>query len=86
MEKKDSIRLLDTQSQVMDAASAIQSSEEEDIMNIQLLRDPPPGPLDEYRKKASFNWKKMRLFMDGEDILRYKVNLIKINHDTKYLF
>ena len=32
-----------------------------------------PGPLDLYRKDASFDYKKMALFLDGEDILRYKV-------------
>lgn len=37
------------------------------------VADLPSGPLDLYRKKASFNWKEMLLFIDGEDILAFKV-------------
>ncbi|CAG5128416.1 unnamed protein product, partial [Candidula unifasciata] len=36
------------------------------------LRDFRPGPLDVYRKQASFDWKQMALFLDGEDILQFK--------------
>lgn len=43
-----------------------------DVMNLPLMKDFPPGPLDEYRKRASFDWKQMRLFMDGEDVIRFK--------------
>lgn len=35
--------------------------------------DLPPGPLDVYRKKASFNWKEMLLFLEGEDVQEFKV-------------
>lgn len=35
--------------------------------------DLPSGPLDSYRTKASFNWKKMLHFIDGEEILQFKV-------------
>lgn len=33
----------------------------------------PSGPLDIYRKKASFNWKEMLNFLEGEDIQAFKV-------------
>lgn len=39
-----------------------------------LLPDCPKGPLSTYRKKASFNWKEMAVFIDGEDIIQLKVN------------
>lgn len=47
-----------------------------DLSDIDLLKDFPPGPLDDYRKKASFSWKKMRLFLDGEDMIRFKVECL----------
>lgn len=40
-----------------------------------LLHDFPSGPLDRYRGKASFDWKKMRVFLDTEDIIEYEVNI-----------
>ena len=49
------------------------AEDQSDVYSLELLKDFPPGPLDEYRKKATFDWKKMRLFLDGEDILRFKV-------------
>lgn len=35
--------------------------------------DPNRGPLDVYRQKASFNWKEMRLFIDGRETVDFKV-------------
>ena len=35
--------------------------------------DFPPGPLDLYRKHASFDWKLMRFTMEDEKVLRFKV-------------
>ena len=43
-----------------------------------VLKDFPPGPLDTYRKKASFDWKMMKLLVDGEDLLLYKVLVVCI--------
>lgn len=43
-----------------------------------LLADFPKGPLSRYRKKASFNWKEMAVFIDGEDIIQLKVNFVRI--------
>lgn len=38
------------------------------------VADLPSGPLDLYRKKASFNWKDMLLFIEEEEeILAFKV-------------
>ena len=37
------------------------------------IADLPSGPLELYRKRASFNWKDMVLFMEGEDIMAFKV-------------
>ncbi|PVD31700.1 hypothetical protein C0Q70_07118 [Pomacea canaliculata] len=46
--------------------------QDRDIMSLNYMKDFPAGPLDQYRSKASFSWKTMRLFLDGEDIIRYK--------------
>ncbi|KAJ6668431.1 hypothetical protein lerEdw1_011913 [Lerista edwardsae] len=40
--------------------------------NSSLLTDLPSGPLCAYRKNASFNWKEMALFIDGEEIIQFK--------------
>uniref|UniRef100_A0A8C6K4I1 Acyl-coenzyme A oxidase n=1 Tax=Melopsittacus undulatus TaxID=13146 RepID=A0A8C6K4I1_MELUD len=37
-----------------------------------LLPDLPKGPLCRYCRKASFNWKEMAVFLDGEDIIQLK--------------
>ncbi|KAF2888267.1 hypothetical protein ILUMI_17906 [Ignelater luminosus] len=39
------------------------------------LQDFRSGPLDRYREKASFDWKKMRVFLDTEDIIEYQNKL-----------
>ncbi|KAL2079446.1 hypothetical protein ACEWY4_025190 [Coilia grayii] len=36
------------------------------------IPDLPHGPLDIYRRKASFKWKDMARFIDGEEILAFK--------------
>jgi acyl-CoA oxidase len=40
---------------------------------MELLPDFPPGPLDAYRNQASFDWKKLRLFLEDESITEFKV-------------
>lgn len=42
-------------------------------MEIGFIKDFLPGPLDMYRKKASFNWKKLQVLLEGEKALRIKV-------------
>ncbi|XP_059618294.1 peroxisomal acyl-coenzyme A oxidase 3-like [Phlebotomus argentipes] len=37
-----------------------------------ILPDFPRGPLSEYRAKASFDWRRMALLLDGESVLRLK--------------
>jgi hypothetical protein len=34
---------------------------------------PKGGPLEEYRLKASFNWKRMKLFLETIDVIKFKV-------------
>ncbi|XP_050305249.1 peroxisomal acyl-coenzyme A oxidase 3-like [Anthonomus grandis grandis] len=41
------------------------------------LKDFPSGPLDLYRNKASFNWRKLKVFIFGEDEISYQENLYK---------
>ena len=36
------------------------------------LPDMPEGPLDEYRQRAKFDWKKLRVYIEGEDNLKVK--------------
>lgn len=43
---------------------------------LEFLKDFPKGPLDSYRKQASFDWKVMTLVMEPEDVLRFKVAYI----------
>lgn len=43
----------------------------------QAIEDLPAGPLDVYRKKASFNWKDMLLFLEGEEICALKKRVFK---------
>ena len=43
----------------------------------QLLPDWPSGPLDEYRRRASFDWRKMKLLLEGEDIIRFKLRIAR---------
>nr|XP_046236273.1 peroxisomal acyl-coenzyme A oxidase 3 isoform X2 [Scatophagus argus] len=40
------------------------------------VADLPSGPLDIYRKKASFNWKDMRRFIEGEE-MEFKQHVFK---------
>lgn len=36
------------------------------------IPDMPTGPLDEYRKRAKFDWKQLRLIFEDENLLRLK--------------
>ena len=38
----------------------------------ELLPDFPPGPLDNYRKSATFDWKKFKLILETEEVIRFK--------------
>lgn len=39
------------------------------------IEDLPIGPLDHYRKQASFDWKKLKLVFEDADTLKIKVSL-----------
>ncbi|KAG7461867.1 hypothetical protein MATL_G00195700 [Megalops atlanticus] len=43
----------------------------------QVLPDLPNGPLDVYRKRASFNWKDMVMLLEGEDIIAFKQRVFR---------
>lgn len=45
------------------------------VQDDELLRDFPPGPLDLYRKQASFDWKKLKLFLEDEAIIEFKMKI-----------
>jgi hypothetical protein len=45
--------------------------DENDLKSIEDL--PKGGPLADYRDKASFNWKKMKLFFEDIDSINFKV-------------
>lgn len=44
-------------------------------MEIGFIKELVPGPLDVYRNKASFDWKKMQILIEGEKALRIKMEL-----------
>lgn len=49
---------------------------DQNLINELIADLPPGGPLATYRERASFNWKKMKFFLDGEDIIRWRVCII----------
>ena len=44
-----------------------------DVSLQEILKDFPAGPLDLYRKKATFKWQDLSLLMNGENSLLLKV-------------
>jgi len=44
-----------------------------------LINDLPKGPLDVYRKRATFDWKSFKLALEGETLLRQQVSKLIIN-------
>uniref|UniRef100_A0A8C2H0P6 Acyl-coenzyme A oxidase n=1 Tax=Cyprinus carpio TaxID=7962 RepID=A0A8C2H0P6_CYPCA len=41
------------------------------------IPDIPSGPLDIYRKKASFSWKEMLRFLEGDEIIAFKQHVFR---------
>lgn len=41
-----------------------------------ILKDFKTGPLDFYRKKASLDWKKLKVVIDSEDVIKYEVSTL----------
>lgn len=56
---------------VMNTASSSGGEREQKMALV--VGDLPSGPLDVYRQKASFNWKELLLFIEGEEALVFKV-------------
>ena len=63
--------------EVLGSSVMAEADDQSDVYSLELMKDFPPGPLDHYRQKASFDWKKMKLFLEGEDILRFKVRMVR---------
>lgn len=42
---------------------------------MEYLTDFPAGPLDRYRKQATFDWKKLKLFIEDEKLVAFKVSV-----------
>lgn len=42
------------------------------VKDTSFIPDMPIGPLDEYRKRAKFDWKELRLIFEDESLLRLK--------------
>lgn len=45
-------------------------------------QDFPAGPLDRYRKRASFNWRQMKSFFYSQDIQDFEVSIVFKTHFT----
>lgn len=43
-----------------------------------LLPDWPQGPLTEFRQRATFDWRKMKVLLDGEDVVLFKAKVWNI--------
>lgn len=44
---------------------------------------PKGGPLGHYRSLASFNWKKLKIFFEGADLIKFKVTKCTFNESFK---
>ncbi|XP_041457077.1 peroxisomal acyl-coenzyme A oxidase 3-like isoform X1 [Lytechinus variegatus] len=44
---------------------------------LDILHDFPSGPLDNYRQKASFDWKKLKVAVEGEEAVRFQYQVWK---------
>lgn len=49
----------------------------------ELIEDLPRGPLDFYRKQASFDWKKLKLFFEDPELLKIKVSPLRKIQDFR---
>lgn len=53
---------------------------------LEMMPDFAPGPLDIYRRRATFDWRKMRLLRDGEEIVRFKHKIWKTLESDSIFF
>lgn len=54
------------------------SSSQQVLSNIsdeELIPPFPSGPLDVYRSKASFDWRELKISLEGEEVIRFKKNV-----------
>ena len=84
MEKPKSVQLNSTTGMV-DSSVAAEGNMSGDLLSLEIFRDPSPGPLDEYRKRASFDWKRMKMFYYDEDILRFQVCLNRDGNTRRFM-
>lgn len=47
----------------------------EPLIKMAVIPEFPPGPLDRYRKLASFDWKHLKLIVEDEKILQFKMKI-----------
>lgn len=50
----------------------------QDSDDTSFISDLPNGPLDEYRNRAKFDWKKLKIVIEEPNILKLKVNIDSI--------
>ena len=61
----------------VDVETTVENMTEESVLPLEEILKPfPPGPLSPYRESASFDWRTMKLFLEGEDLLRFKVTIL----------
>ncbi len=65
---------------ITDAKYILGENMDEDIPDL------PSGPLDIYRKKASFSWKEMLRFLEGDEIIAFKVRCLCLADLFIFLF
>ncbi|KAK0409007.1 hypothetical protein QR680_004289 [Steinernema hermaphroditum] len=46
-----------------------------------MTSDFPNGPLSEYREKATFDWRKLKIFLDGEENIEFTSHVLKTLRD-----
>ncbi|OQR75123.1 peroxisomal acyl-coenzyme A oxidase 3-like [Tropilaelaps mercedesae] len=58
-------------------AHGFESDDESTVPIEEVLGQLPPGPLDHYRKKSSFDWKKLKVLLESEPIVRFKTRVYR---------
>lgn len=70
-------RFLDTEHSLMEPFKVKSLKETNIIEDTRLFpRFPTGNPLDVYRQAASFDWRKMKLFLKGEGAIRLQVRIV----------
>src|SRR5688572_26282703 len=45
--------------------------------NLDWISDLPAGPLDKFRASATFNWKRLKILLEGDEEIKLKVLMIE---------